>query len=47
MPDTIKPVLDQTDRMIIESTQAGLPVTLKPYHAIAKQLDLEPELVMK
>ncbi len=47
MPDTIKPVLDQTDRMIIEATQAGLPVTPRPYHAIAKQLDLEPELVMQ
>ena len=47
MPDTRKPELDQIDRMIIESTQAGLPVTLKPYHALAKQLDLEPELVMQ
>ena len=47
MPDTIKPVLDQTDRMIIEATQAGLPVTPRPFHAIAQQLDLEPELVMQ
>jgi siroheme decarboxylase len=39
--------LDQTDRKIIEATQAGLPVTLKPYHTIAEQLDLEPELVMQ
>ena len=39
--------LDQIDRMIIEATQAGLPVTPKPYHKIATQLDLEPELVMQ
>ncbi len=42
-----KPQLDHVDRMIIEATQAGLPVTLKPYHAIAEQLDLEPEIVMQ
>ncbi len=39
--------LDHIDRNIIEATQAGLPVTLKPYHTIATQLDLEPELVMQ
>ena len=47
MPDTINPVLDQIDRTIIEATQAGFPVTLNPYHTIATQLDLDPELVMK
>ena len=47
MPDTINPVLDQIDRTIIEATQAGLPVTLNPYHTIATELDLDPELVMK
>lgn len=40
------PELDKIDRKIIEMTQAGLPLTLKPYHTIAKQLDLEAELVM-
>ncbi len=47
MPDTSTSEPDQIDRMIIEATQAGLPVTLKPYHAIANQLDLDPELVMQ
>jgi len=40
-------VLDKTDRKIIEATQSGLPITLKPYHAIATQLGLDPELVMQ
>lgn len=40
-------ILDQTDRKIIEATQSGLPITLKPYHAIATQLELDPELVMQ
>jgi siroheme decarboxylase len=47
MPDISKTELDQTDRLIIEATQAGLPITLKPYHTIAEQLGLEPELVMQ
>jgi siroheme decarboxylase len=41
------PELDKIDRMIIEATQAGLPVTPRPYHVIAEQLALEPELVME
>lgn len=47
MPDTNTAELDQTDRLIIEATQAGLPITLRPYHTIAEQLGLEPELVMQ
>ena len=47
MHDTRKPELDQIDRLIIEATQAGLPVTSKPYHTIANQLDLEPGIVMQ
>lgn len=39
--------LDQIDRRIVEATQAGLPVTARPYHSIAEQLELEPELVMQ
>lgn len=39
--------LDETDRMIIEATQAGLPITSRPYHAIAEQLELEPEIVIQ
>ena len=44
-PDQTK--TDQIDRRIIEATQAGFPVTAQPYHAIAEQLELEPELVMQ
>ena len=40
-------LLDKTDRLIIEASQAGLPLTERPYHAIAKQLGLKPELVMQ
>ncbi|MBL1143279.1 MAG: Lrp/AsnC family transcriptional regulator [Proteobacteria bacterium] len=47
MPDNNKPVLDETDRRIVEATQAGLPVTARPYHVIAEQLELDPELVMQ
>ena len=38
--------IDATDRQIIVATQAGLPLTTRPYHAIAQQLGLEPEEVM-
>lgn len=41
------PPIDAIDRRIILATQAGLPLTSRPYHAIAKQLGLEPELVME
>ena len=34
------------DRMIVVATQAGLPRVARPYHAIAEQLGLPPELVM-
>ncbi len=39
--------IDETDQLIIEATQAGLPVTDRPYHTIARQLDLEPEDLMQ
>jgi DNA-binding Lrp family transcriptional regulator len=39
-------VLDDTDRRIVQATQAGLPLTPRPYHAIAEQLGLSPEEVM-
>jgi siroheme decarboxylase len=38
--------LDQVDRRIVQATQAGLPLTPRPYHAIAEQLGLPPEEVM-
>jgi DNA-binding Lrp family transcriptional regulator len=40
MPDAI-------DRKIIEATQAGLPLTPEPYQAIAEQLGLTAEDVMR
>jgi DNA-binding Lrp family transcriptional regulator len=38
--------LDETDRRIVVATQAGLPLTPRPYHAIAESLGLAPEDVM-
>ena len=38
--------LDPIDRAIILATQAGLPVTSRPYHAIARTLGLRAEEVM-
>jgi siroheme decarboxylase len=38
---------DATDRMIIEATQAGLPLTPQPWHDVANRLGLEPDEVMK
>ncbi|GAB4225128.1 MAG: Lrp/AsnC family transcriptional regulator [Methyloligellaceae bacterium] len=40
-------MIDATDRKIIAATQEGLPFVARPYHAIATQLDLEPEEVMR
>ncbi len=42
-PDT----LDETDRRIVLATQAGLPLTPRPYHAIAEQLNLDAGEVME
>lgn len=39
--------LDPVDRAIILATQAGLPVTSRPYHAIARALGLRPDEVMQ
>lgn len=38
---------DDTDRRIIQATQAGLPLTPRPYHAIAEQLGLDAAEVMR
>jgi DNA-binding Lrp family transcriptional regulator len=35
--------VDATDRAIIVATQGGLPLVARPYHAIAEQLQLDPE----
>lgn len=39
--------LHPTDRAIIRATQAGLPLCREPYRAVAEQLGLEPEEVMR
>ncbi len=38
--------VDDTDRRLIAATQAGLPRVPQPYHAVAKQLGLEPAEVV-
>lgn len=38
--------LESIDRAIVEATQAGLPLTEKPYHVIAKKIGATPETVM-
>lgn len=38
--------MDEIDRSLIAATQAGLPLTPRPYHAIAEQLGLTAEEVM-
>ena len=40
-------LLDDTDRRLIQATQAGLPLCARPYHAIAEQLGVEPADVMQ
>lgn len=42
-----KPVLDDIDRGIVQATQGGLPLAPQPYHAIAEQLGIAPEEVMR
>jgi DNA-binding Lrp family transcriptional regulator len=39
--------LDPVDRRIVAATQAGLPLTARPYHAIARELGLPAEEVMR
>jgi siroheme decarboxylase len=38
--------LDATDRLIIQATQSGLPLTPQPYHDVAARLDLKADEVM-
>lgn len=38
--------LDNIDWLIVEATQAGLPLTLRPYHQLADQIGIPPEEVM-
>lgn len=39
-------MMDSIDQQIIQLTQAGLPLTSKPYHAIAQQLGISADEVM-
>lgn len=39
--------IDDIDRRIIRATQAGLPLTPRPYHAVAEALGLSPDEVME
>lgn len=39
--------LDPVDRRIVAATQAGLPLTARPYHAVAEQVGLPAEEVMR
>jgi len=42
----IELTIDVDDRRIIQATQTGLPLTLRPYHTIAEQLGLSADEVM-
>ena len=39
--------IDDIDRRIIAATQAGLPLVPRPYHAVADELGLTPDEVMR
>lgn len=39
--------LDVIDRAIVKATQAGLPLVPQPYHAIAEQIGIPSEVVMR
>jgi DNA-binding Lrp family transcriptional regulator len=40
-------VIDDIDRALIVATQGGLPLVARPYHAIAEQLGLSADEVMR
>jgi DNA-binding Lrp family transcriptional regulator len=40
-------MIDATDRRLIAATQGGLPLVERPYHALADELGLAPEEVMR
>lgn len=40
-------MVDETDRKIIQATQAGLPLTTQPYQTLADQLALTAEEIMQ
>jgi len=44
--NNIKEAWPELDRRLVLATQAGLPLHAKPYHWLASELGVEPELVM-
>lgn len=44
---TTELAIDADDRRIILATQAGLPLTIRPYHAIADDLDMNADELMR
>jgi DNA-binding Lrp family transcriptional regulator len=44
---TRREAIDALDRRLIAATQAGLPLSTRPYLALAQSLDLPPALVMQ
>jgi len=46
-PYSAEPLLDAIDRQIIVATQSGLPRVARPYHAIAAQIGVAAEEVMR
>ena len=40
-------MIDATDRCLVAATQGGLPLVERPYHALAEELGLAPEEVMR
>jgi DNA-binding Lrp family transcriptional regulator len=45
-PEECLATLDATDRRIVLATRSGLPVTERPYHAMAERLGLSALEVM-
>ena len=43
---TTSPAIDPIDRALLQATQGGLPLTPRPYHAVAERLGLDPDDVM-
>ncbi|MDH5469196.1 MAG: Lrp/AsnC family transcriptional regulator [Gammaproteobacteria bacterium] len=44
--DDSEPLVDELDRRIIQATQAGLPLDVRPYHALAEALEVAVDVVM-
>lgn len=40
-------MIDDLDRALIVATQGGLPLVARPYHAIAEELGMAPDEVMR